>query len=185
MTGGRPLVDSIEAEMLRYKALAEAALAQVEDDALNQTLTAADSCNSLAVIAAHVAGNLRSRFTDFLETDGEKPWRERESEFAGSARTRTEILRHWDAGWAALDSALGPLGDGDLSRQVTIRGVPLSVGEALHRALAHTSSHVGQIVYLAKALRGRDWDCLSIPRGGSASYNLEPTPEKPPQHPAR
>jgi hypothetical protein len=118
-----------------------------------------------------VAGNLRSRFTDFLTTDGEKPWRRREEEFDERRVARTELLAHWEEGWAPLLSTLKGLADEDLDRTVTVRTEPMRVHEALHRSLAHTSYHVGQIVYIAKAIRGDGWTSLSIPRGQSAAFD--------------
>lgn len=171
------VVDSIEAEYRRYRKLGEDAFAQLSDEQL--AVAGSDTDNSVATVAWHIAGNLRSRFTDFLESDGEKPWRDRESEFLPRRPTRDELLTFWRQGWDALDAALRHLDDGDLGRTVTIRGQPLTVLEALHRSLAHASYHVGQIVYAAKALRGAEWKSLSIPRGKSAEYNRNPTLEKP------
>src|SRR5262249_42219290 len=128
-----------------------------------------------------VAGNLKSRFTDFLTSDGEKPWRHRDSEFEPRPDiTRPDLLEIWNAGWAALFAALSPLSDEDLSRTVTIRGEMCLVHEALHRLLAHTSYHVGQIVYLVKSYRASDWKYLTIPPGKSEEYNRNPAHEKPP-----
>ena len=133
--------------------------------------------NSVAVVAWHIAGNLSSRFTDFLTADGEKSWRKREEEFAQRTPTRPELLDHWEHGWNVLFASLSGLTDGHLERSVIIRGTELRVHDALHRSLAHASYHVGQIVYLAKALRGPDWKYLSIPPGGSEAYNRNPTGE--------
>jgi uncharacterized damage-inducible protein DinB len=176
------LIDSIRAEYLRYKALAEAAMDQLPDDQLSAVGPNGD--NSIATICWHVAGNLRSRFTDFLTSDGEKPWRRREEEFAARTVTRAELRETWDAGWDALLGALATLGDAQLRQTVTIRGQPLLVHEALHRSLSHASYHVGQIVYLAKALRGAEWRYLSIAPGASDAYNQNPTREKPAAHSA-
>jgi hypothetical protein len=170
------LVKSVEAEYLRYKALAEAALAQVPEPALSEPGPA--NGNSLAIICWHVSGNLKSRFTDFLTTDGEKSWRQREEEFSPRAVTRAELIEKWNDGWNVLTDALTQLSDDDLARTVSIRSQPLKVHEALHRSLAHTSYHVGQIVYLAHAICGGDWQYLSIPPGGSAAYNANPGLEK-------
>jgi uncharacterized protein DUF1572 len=170
------LIKSIEAEYLRYKALAESAFAQVPEPELS---TAGPSNgNSLAVICWHVSGNLKSRFSDFLDSDGEKPWRDREEEFVARSVTRAELMAKWNDGWAALSGTLRSLSDADLARTVTIRQQPLQVHEALNRSLAHTSYHVGQIVYLAHALCGTDWHYLSIPPGGSAAYNANPQYER-------
>jgi uncharacterized damage-inducible protein DinB len=169
------LVSSIEAEYRRYKALAEAALEQVPDDGLSQAGPAGG--NSLATICWHLSGNLQSRFTDFLTSDGEKPWRHREEEFAARAVSREELLAKWEQAWTVLLSTLAQLTDADLTRTVRIRGRPLAVHEALHRSLAHASYHVGQIVYLAHAAGGAEWRYLSIPPGGSAAYNANPLHE--------
>lgn len=175
----RALVDSVEAEFRRYKKLAEGALAQLTDSELDATASAAD--NSVAVIVQHLSGNLRSRFTDFLSSDGEKPWRDREGEFARRSVSRAELDEKWNDGWRILLASLAALDDGHLNKLVTIRGVLLSVLEALLRSLAHTSYHVGQIVFLAKELRGGQWRYLTIPPGGSAAYNQNPDREKPPE----
>ncbi|HEV8658577.1 MAG TPA: DUF1572 family protein [Thermoanaerobaculia bacterium] len=156
----RTIVGSIEAEYRRYKKYAEGAMRQLNDDQLAEA--PADS-NSVATIVWHIAGNLKSRFTDFLTSDGEKPWRDRESEFLQRRVTHAEMLARWESGWQTLFDALRDLDDGQLARDVTIRGVPLSVLEALHRSLAHTAFHVGQIVFLAKSLRGTQWEFLTIP----------------------
>jgi hypothetical protein len=171
------IVASIRAEYLRYKALAEAALSQLSDSEL--LVSGPGGGNSIAVICWHLAGNLRSRFTDFLTTDGEKPWRQREEEFQARTVTRAELLAHWELGWSVLMDTLGSLTDADLARSVTIRSESLLVSEALHRSLAHAGYHVGQIVYVARGLRGESWRFLSIPPGQSAQYNAQPTLEKP------
>lgn len=163
------IVNSIRAEFDRYKSLAERSFAQLNDEELSQPCPGGG--NSVAIICWHVSGNLRSRFTDFLSTDGEKPWRNRDEEFEGRTVTRTELLAKWEGGWRALYDALGGLTDADLSRTVTIRTQPHAVHEALHRALAHISYHVGQIVYLAKAFRGANWQTLTIPPGASETFN--------------
>jgi hypothetical protein len=173
-------VASLQAEYLRYKALAEAAVGQLGEPEL--AISVSGGGNSVAILCRHVAGNLRSRFTDFLTSDGEKPWRRREEEFQPGAVSRAELLAHWERGWSTLLGALEDLTDADLARTVTIRGQALSVAEALHRSLAHTSYHVGQIVYVARALRGDDWRFLSIPPGQSDQYNARPTLEKPSAH---
>jgi len=163
------IVDSVRAEFDRYKKLAERAFEQLRDEELSQP--GPGGGNSIAIICWHVAGNLRSRFTDFLTTDGEKPWRKRDEEFQPRTVTRAELLAKWGDGWRALQEALGGLTDADLSRTITIRTQPQAVHEALHRALAHISHHVGQIVYIAKAFRGADWQSLSIPPGASQAFN--------------
>jgi uncharacterized damage-inducible protein DinB len=174
------IVASLQAEYLRYKALAEAALDQLSDPEL--VVSQPRAGNSVAIICWHLAGNLRSRFTDFLTSDGEKPWRQREEEFQPRPVSRPELLAHWERGWTALHDTLRKLTDADLARTVTIRGHQLTVAEALHRSLAHTSYHVGQIVYIARGLRGQHWRFLSISPGQSDQYNAQPTLEKPGAH---
>ncbi len=175
----RAVVASVEAEFRRHKQLAEGAMRQLTPPQLGQAAGATD--NSVATIAWHIAGNLRSRFTDFLTADGEKPWRDRDSEFLTRDVSPGELLDFWEQGWAAWGSAVSPLTDQDLARIVRIRNQPLSVLEALHRSLAHVSYHVGQIVFVAKALRGAQWQWLTIPPGKSADYNQNPTRERPPK----
>jgi hypothetical protein len=173
----RAVIASIEGEYLRYKKLAEASFQQLSEEQLSQV--AGNSDNSAATIAWHIGGNLKSRFTDFLDSDGEKPWRNRETEFLPRQVTHAELLTFWEQGWQTLHAALAPLTDSDLIRTVKIRNQPLSVMEALHRSLAHTSYHVGQIVFVAKMLRGPNWESLSIPPGKSAEYARNPTLERP------
>jgi hypothetical protein len=164
----RELIDSIRGECERYKSLGEGAVSQVQDGDLSTP--GPNGSNSLAVICWHISGNLRSRFTDFLTSDGEKPWRHREEEFDDRAVTRAEFLAKWEEGWSVLFTALDRLSDGNLQDTITIRGQAHKVHQALLRSVAHTSCHVGQMVYLAKALRGAQWTSLSIPRGQSESY---------------
>jgi hypothetical protein len=152
-----------------YKRLAERAMDQVSDE---QLFTPIDSdANSIAIIVKHMAGNMRSRWTDFLTSDGEKPDRNRDSEFEDPPATRAAVLASWEAGWSCLFSALHALTDDDLARTVTIRGEPHSVMQAINRQLAHYPHHVGQIVLLAKHFAGGKWQSLSIPRRASADYN--------------
>jgi len=174
------LIKSIEAEYRRYKALAEAALEQVPEASLSQAGQAGG--NSLAVMCWHLSGNLKSRFTDFLTSDGEKPWRQREEEFAARVVSRADLLVKWNQGWEVLFATLDGLTDGDLANSVVIRGQSLAVHEALHRSLTHTSYHVGQIVYLARSICGDKWRYLSIPPGGSEGYNANPALENPGEH---
>jgi uncharacterized damage-inducible protein DinB len=163
------IVESIRAEYLRYKGLAEAAIAQLSEAELSAQ--GPNGGNSIAVICWHISGNLRSRFTDFLTSDGEKPWRKREEEFQARTVTRSELDSKWDQGWDVLLATLATLTDEQLQLTVTIRGQSLHVHEALHRSLAHLSYHVGQIVYVAKSFRGKNWTYLSIPPGMSDAFN--------------
>jgi hypothetical protein len=163
-------------EYKRYRALGEKAMAQVPDDALNRVLT--PDGNSIAVIARHVGGNLVSRFTDFLESDGEKPWRDRDSEFEGGPFTRADVDAAWKAGFDIVQREVENLVEDDLTSTVTIRGTALTVHEALCRSLAHVASHVGQIILMARIFAAGEWQTLSIPRGQSAQYNANPAFEK-------
>jgi hypothetical protein len=172
------ILGSIEGEYRRYKTLAEKALAQLTDEQLTQA--GRSESNSIATLVWHISGNLASRFTDFLTSDGEKPWRDRDTEFAPRTVSRAELNDKWEKGWTVLFDSLAELEDEQLQAVVTIRGVPFLVHEALHRSLAHASYHVGQIVFLAKALRGGQWRYLSIPPGKSGAYNQNPIAEKPP-----
>jgi hypothetical protein len=152
-----------------HKNIADRAVAQVSDDALRRSLDV--HTNSIAVIMKHVDGNFRSRWTDFLSTDGEKPWRNRDDEFVDAFASRDEVLAVWEVGWAALFGALECLTEADFERTVFIRGEPHSVALATERSLAHTCYHVGQIVILARHWAGDAWTTLTIPRGGSAAHN--------------
>ncbi len=173
----RDHVGSLEHEFLRYRSLAEGAMAQVDESDLNRVTPGFN--NSIAVLVWHISGNLKSRFTDFLNSDGEKPWRARDEEFVSRTVTRSELLNKWEDGWSVLIRALGELSDEDVKRTVTIRKEPLTVGQALHRSLAHAAYHVGQIVYIAKAARGEAWSFMSIPPGKSDQANRNPAREVP------
>ncbi|HEX3704244.1 MAG TPA: DUF1572 family protein [Vicinamibacterales bacterium] len=152
-----------------YKALGDRALAQVSDDDLRALVD--PDANSIAAIVKHVGGNLRSRFADFLTADGEKPDRDRDSEFEPPATaSRDEILRWWASGWAVALESIDALGPDDLERSIRIRGETFLVMEALNRSAAHTAYHVGQIVFLAKHFAGRNWTSLSIPKNQSRNY---------------
>ncbi len=165
-------------ELRRYRLLGERALTQLSDEALNH-VTAPDG-NSAAMIVRHMSGNFASRFTDFLTSDGEKPWRNREEEFAERSYTRAEMDALWADGWRVLENALSELGEGDLAHTVTIRGEQWSVHGALTRALAHTAYHVGQLVLLARQGAESRWQWLTIPKGGSSAYNAAPNLERAP-----
>ena len=177
------MIASIEAEYRRYKALGEAAIGQVADVDLSRP--GPSEGNGIASLVWHISGNLASRFTDFRTSDGEKPWRIRDEEFAPREVTRGELLDRWQAGWHALFTALDALTDADVTGTVTVRGQPLRIDEALHRSLAHTAYHVGQLIYLAKLLRGGEWHCLSIPLGASDAYNRAPLFERAAAHAER
>jgi hypothetical protein len=152
-----------------YKALGEGAIAQVSDADLHRLLD--PDANSIATIVKHVGGNLRSRFSDFLTTDGEKPTRDRDGEFElDRPATRDEVVAWWNEGWRVALDAIGALAPEDLMRTVHIRGEAFAVVEALNRSAGHTAYHVGQIVFLAKHFAGTRWKSLSIPKGQSAQY---------------
>ncbi len=157
------LLDDCVFQLRKLKAQADKAMAQVEDPQFFALLD--PDANSIALIVKHVAGNMRSRWTDFLTTDGEKPDRDRDSEFErGTADSRQAIMARWDAGWEILFTTLTSLGPADLSRSVTIRDEPHTVVQAINRQLSHYSAHVGQIVLLAKHYAGPNWKTLSIPK---------------------
>ena len=151
------------------KGWAEKAVAQLPDEKLHRALDPNTNC--IAVIMKHVAGNLLSRWTDFLTTDGEKPWRDRDGEFVDTFASREELLAYWESGWRALFDSLSALSADDVARTVTIRGEPHSVPLAIQRSLAHCGYHVGQILLIARILAGDDWTTITIPRGGSAGFN--------------
>jgi uncharacterized damage-inducible protein DinB len=164
------LKDSIE--LFRYyKKLTERAIEQCPDDGLFMAID--DESNSIAIIVKHMAGNMRSRWTDFLTTDGEKPDRQRDTEFEEPPKTRAEVLAMWERGWKILFDALEPLSDADLSRTVLIRTEPHSVTQAINRQIAHYSYHTGQITFLAKhfAAKTGHWTALTVPRKKSAEFN--------------
>jgi uncharacterized damage-inducible protein DinB len=154
-----------------YKKLAERAMAQCSDESL---FTAIDAeSNSIAIIVKHIAGNMRSRWRDFLTTDGEKPDRNRDTEFEDAPKTRAALLELWERGWKYLFDALEPLTDADLGRTVTIRTEPHSVMQAINRQIAHYSNHVGQIVLLARHYAGANWKSLTIPKKKSQEFNAD------------
>jgi hypothetical protein len=153
------------------KDLAERAVSQLSDEQLHIALHAETNC--IAVIMKHVAGNLLSRWTDFLTTDGEKPWRDRDDEFVDSFHSREELLAYWNRGWTCLENALDGLSPEDQYCTVTIRGEKLSVPLAISRSLAHCGYHVGQIVLVARILADKEWNTLTIPRGGSQQHNAQ------------
>ena len=152
-----------------YKKLAEGAMEQVSDEQLFVALD--EEMNSIAIVVKHMAGNMRSRWTDFLTSDGEKPDRNRDGEFVAPPATREDLMRLWNEGWGLVFSALDPLSDSDLTRKITIRGEPHSVMQAINRQIAHYSYHCGQIVFLAKHLKASEWKSLSVPRNRSAEFN--------------
>lgn len=172
------VVESIKLEYNRYKSLTELAVAQVKDGDLQKIISGTE--NSIAILMNHLSGNLISRFTNFLTEDGEKPWRNRDGEFEESNKNRNALLKDWNEAFEILLGELNKLTDADLPRKVKIRETELTVSDALARSLSHLSYHVGQIVLIARQHVGVNWKSLSIPKGKSQTYNLNPTKEKKP-----
>lgn len=167
----RQFLDDVLLNLGKSKRLADRALAQVDDERFFALID--PDANSLALIVKHVAGNQRSRWTDFLTSDGEKPDRNRDTEFElGPADTRAGIMARWEAGWALLFETIGALRPDDLGRTVTVRGEEHTVLQAIGRQLVHYAQHVGQIVFLAKHLTGPAWRTLSIPKGRSQEFEV-------------
>jgi uncharacterized damage-inducible protein DinB len=162
------LTDSI-ALFRHYKRLTEEAMKQVSDEQLQIVLD--PEMNSIAQTVKHMTGNMRSRWTDFLNSDGEKPDRDRDSEFVDPPATRESLLARWEEGWKLVFQALEPLTDADLSRKIFIRGEAHSVMQAVNRQIAHYAYHCGQIVLLAKHFRSQEWKSLSVPRNKSGEFN--------------
>ena len=174
----RKTIEAIEGEFRRYQALAQATIRQLNEKQLSTPLS--EGGNSIAILVWHISGNLKSRSTDFLTSDGEMEWRNRDSEFAALSVSQKELAEKWNEGWDILYATLQSLDDDKLDRTVTVRNNPCSVLEAILRGLAHTSYHVGQIIIIGKELRGPEWRWLSIPPGGSDEYNKNPKIEKGP-----
>jgi hypothetical protein len=172
------LTDAIT--LLRYyKGLGERAIEQTPDEAL--TIVLDPESNSIAIIVKHMAGNMRSRWTDFLTSDGEKPDRNRDTEFEEPPRSREELMKMWETGWGYVFAAVDNLKEADLTRIVTIRTEPHSVMQAMNRQLAHYAYHVGQIVYLARHFAGDRWHSLTVPKGKSAELNAKMTAQQRPR----
>jgi hypothetical protein len=163
------LATSFTDEFKKVKANGEAALAQLGDEDLLFRLN--EDQNSIAVIIKHLHGNFLSRFTDFLTTDGEKPNRHRDQEFIEQAVSKSQVMQWWNEGWNCLIDSLSQLTDADLLKTITIRNVPHTVIGALNRSLAHSAYHIGQIILLAKHIKGSQWKYITVPRGKSAEFN--------------
>ena len=164
-------LESIKKQFEFYKLLGEKTIAQLPDEKLYWQYN--KESNSIAIIVKHLWGNMLSRWTDFLTSDGEKQWRERDAEFENDINTREELLAKWNEGWSCLFDAINPLTDEDLEKEIFIRNMGHSVTEAINRQLAHYAYHVGQIVFIGKMISNEDWVSLSIPRGDSKNYNEE------------
>jgi len=170
----RHYLDDVLVQFRKLKSMGDKALAQVSDEQLFATLD--PESNSLALIMKHLAGNMRSRWTDFLTSDGEKPDRDRDSEFErGTSDTREQLFARWEHGWSLVFDAVSGLTLGDVEKSVTIRGESHTVVEALNRQVSHYAQHIGQIVFLAKHFAGSNWHTLSIPRGKSREFEVEKT----------
>lgn len=172
-------LDEVRRQMRGHKRMGEGAMAQVRDEDFFVTLD--PESNSIAILVKHLAGNMRSRFTDFLTSDGEKPDRFRDREFeVKAATTRADVMQWWEEGWACVLGAIDALTPEDVMYTVTIRGEPHTVLQAVNRQIAHYAQHIGQIVMLAKHLRSKEWKTLSIPRGKSEEFKkVAPKPSKP------
>ncbi len=154
-----------------YKMLGDKTFAQLDESELFWQHNA--ESNSVAIIVRHLWGNMLSRWTDFLTTDGEKTWRDRDAEFAASIKTKAELLDKWEAGWQCVFTALDSVNAENFSTVIYIRNMGHTIPEAVNRQTAHYAYHVGQIVYIGKMLKGKEWQSLSIPKGKSTAYNME------------
>ena len=164
-------LESVKKQFLYYKTLGEKAMAQLEDEQLFISVNA--DTNAIAVIVKHLSGNMLSRWTDFLTSDGEKDWRNRDDEFENTLKNRDQVHEIWNAGWNCFFEALNNLKSEQLSDIIYIRNEGHTVVEAINRQLAHYPYHIGQIVFYAKMLKNSEWDSLSIPKHQSSSYNAE------------
>jgi hypothetical protein len=164
-------IASARAQFLKYEKLGEKAIAQVPEDKISWVYDS-DS-NSIATIVKHISGNMLSRFTDFYTSDGEKKWRNRDSEFENETITKDALMLKWNQGWTCLFNILDSLTAEDLSKEVLIRNEPHTVMEAINRQLTHYAYHVGQIVFLGKMICGNHWESLSIPKGRSQEFNTK------------
>jgi len=170
------VVESIKNEYIRYKSQVELAIDQIQDTDLHKAVR--EGGNTIAILMNHISGNLKSRFTNFLNEDGEKPWRNRDSEFEELLEDRITILKNWNESWNIMFAQLDKLTDSDLGKIIKIRNRELTVSDALIRSISHLSYHVGQIVLVAKIHVGNGWKTLSIPKEQSKEYDLNPTKEK-------
>ena len=165
-------LDEARRQFRGHKRMAERAMEQLRDEDLFVTLD--PESNSIAILVQHLAGNMRSRFTDFLTSDGEKPDRFRDSEFEAKTASRAEVMQCWEEGWSRVFTSIESLKPEDVMRTVTIRGESHTVLQAVNRQIAHYAQHTGQIVFLAKHLRSAEWKTLSIPRGKSEEFKIAP-----------
>lgn len=164
-------LESVRKQFEYYKMLGEKTFEQLPEEKLFWQQNT--ESNSIAMIVKHIHGNMMSRWTDFLTTDGEKEWRKRDEEFDSTIKTKTELLSKWNEGWACLFNAINSLTDVDLEKEVYIRNMGHSITEAINRQLAHYPYHIGQIVFIGKLIQNENWNSLSIPKGKSKVYNEE------------
>jgi hypothetical protein len=164
-------LESVKKQMLYYKTIAEKAMEQLEDEQL--FFSANEDTNSIAVIIKHMAGNMLSRWTDFLTTDGEKEWRNRDAEFETDSETKEELMQLWKKGWDCFFNAINALQPEQLSQIIYIRNEGQTAMDAINRQLAHYPYHIGQIVFYAKMLKTTEWNSLSIPKNKSNDYNAD------------
>ena len=164
-------LSSVKKQFSYYKMLGEKAMEQVPDEKLYWQFNA--TSNSIAIIIKHLWGNMLSRWTDFLTSDGEKDWRDRDAEFEQDIVGREQLLARWNEGWKCLFDAIDPLTEADLEKEIYIRNMGHTVMEAINRQLAHYPYHVGQMVFIAKMVADESWQSLSIPKGNSKNYNAE------------
>jgi hypothetical protein len=164
-------LESVKKQFAYYKTLGEKTIEQVPEEKLFWQPN--EESSSIAMLVKHLWGNMMSRWTDFMTSDGEKEWRERDAEFENTIQTKEEMLEKWNEGWECLFNAINPLTVKDLEREVYIRNMGNSISEAINRQLAHYPYHIGQIVYLGKMIKDKAWTSLSIPKGKSKEYNKE------------
>lgn len=169
MSSTTNFIESVRFEFKRQKALGEKTFVQLSDEEIHWQNGSED--NSIAIIVKHMAGNMLSRWTNFLTEDGEKTWRHRETEFEKPPTSKTEMIAVWEKGWQCLFNALDSVNEENFDQKIKIRNEEHSIMEAIHRQLAHYANHIGQIVYLGRMIKGKDWQSLSIPKGGSANFN--------------
>ena len=172
------VVDAIKSEYKKYYTLIELAVDQISEDNIHKIFR--NDGNSIAIIIRHISGNLKSRFTNFLTEDGEKIWRNRDTEFESTNESKLTLMTELGKSFKIVYNELGNLSDDNLNRTISIRGKALTVVEALERSLAHTAYHTGQVVLMAKFYAGENWKTLSIPKGKSEEYNKNPIKEKKP-----
>ena len=162
-------LESLDKQFSYYKMLGEQTFDQLDDQAL--FFQPNEASNSIAIIVKHLWGNMMSRWTNFLNSDGEKEWRNRDAEFEADIKTREELLEKWEAGWTCLFEALHSINKSNFGQTIYIRNMGHSISEAFNRQLAHYAYHVGQIVYVGRMIQNDQWKSLSIPKGGSKAYN--------------